>query len=262
MNPKNPKHPSTQHEKMDVVGGLVAGVSHEINTPLGVNIANCTLLMELLSELENDFQQGKLDAEKFHEFLNTSQEITSSMLKNMNRAAKLLSSFKRVAVKHTDEASQLEKVNLASLMQDFIDSHSKNSGNKSLAFEVVIPPTIEIFTYPSVLIQILTALTANTLVHGFSENKTTCTITLQAVPAGDGYEFTFSDDGSGIEEAELSKVFEPFYTTKRGAGNPGLGLSMVYNLVNMMLASQVYFESSPNNGFSVSFKLYNLSESQ
>ena len=84
-----------ESEKMDAVGGLVAGVSHEINTPLGVNIANCTLLMELLDELKQDFDNGELDTDKFAEFLETSKDITSSMLKNMQRASKLLRSRHR-----------------------------------------------------------------------------------------------------------------------------------------------------------------------
>lgn len=154
-----------ESEKMDAVGGLVAGVSHEINTPLGVNIANCTLLMELLDELKQDFDNGELDTDKFAEFLETSQDITSSMLKNMQRASKLLTSFKKVAVKKSEEASQLEQVNVSELVTEFIASYEHHSQNKTITFIPRFPPKIIVTTYPAVLIQILTALTSNVMIH-------------------------------------------------------------------------------------------------
>ena len=247
-----------ESEKMDAVGGLVAGVSHEINTPLGVNIANCTLLMELLDELKQDFDNGELDTDKFAEFLETSQDITSSMLKNMQRASKLLTSFKKVAVKKSEEASQLEQVNVSELVTEFIASYEHHSQNKTITFIPRFPPKIIVTTYPAVLIQILTALTSNVMIHASGPCHEHCKITITIAPAGDGYQFTFADDGVGITEEELKKVFEPFYTTKRGAGNAGLGLSVVYNLVKVTLASDIYNESKPEGGFVVSFKLHNL----
>ena len=247
-------------EKMDAVGGLVAGVSHEINTPLGGNIANCTLLMELLAELKEDFDGGELDAEKFADFLTTSQDITSSMLKNMQRASKLLTSFKKVAVKKSEEASLLEKTNVSELVTEFIASYEHHSQDKSLTFIPRFPPNIIVSTYPAVITQILTALTSNVMIHAAGPNHEHCTITITIAPAGDGYQFTFSDDGVGISEEQLKKVFEPFYTTKRGNGNAGLGLSVVYNLIKVTLASNVYNESKPEEGFTISFKLHNLME--
>ena len=247
-------------EKMEAVGGLVAGVSHEINTPLGVNIANCTLLMELLAELKQDFDSGELDAAKFADFLTTSQDITSSMLKNMQRASKLLTSFKKVAVKKSEEVSQLEKTNVSELVTEFIASYEHHSQDKSLTFIPRFPPEVIVTTYPAVLIQILTALTSNVMIHAAGPEHEHCTITITIAPAGDGYQFTFADDGVGIGEDELKKVFEPFYTTKRGNGNAGLGLSVVYNLVKVTLASDVYNESQPGGGFVISFKLHNLME--
>lgn len=249
-----------ESEKMAAMGGLVAGVSHEINTPLGVNIGNCSLLIELLAEVRRDFDDGKLDANQFDEFLNTAQDLTSSMLKNMQRASKLLSSFKRVAVKNTDEASKLETVDLAELVAEFVQTYHATSNNSIITFNTRIPPNVNVATYPTVILQILAALTSNVIIHAFAPGQKQCEITISVAPAGDGYQLSFTDNGKGVAEDELKKLFEPFYTTKRGAGNAGLGLSIVYNMVKAVLHSDINYESAPGEGFSVSFKLHNIME--
>ncbi|BFM06461.1 sensor histidine kinase [Halioxenophilus aromaticivorans] len=261
-NDTQPQAASKQHEseKMDAVGGLVAGVSHEINTPLGVNIANCSLLLEVLDDLGKDFKNGDLDAEAFEDFLITAQDLCNSMLKNMRRASQLISNFKRVAVKDTDESSQLEQVDVIELIQGFVSSFEGTGVDepRSVQVQLQLPPRLIVSTYPAVLLQILTALMSNVLIHAKDPAKDICTVTISLAPAGDGYQLTFSDDGVGVPEADLKKVFEPFFTTKRGAGNPGLGLSIVYNTVKVMLRSDIHYESKPGAGFSVSFKLHNL----
>ncbi|GGF54983.1 sensor histidine kinase [Alteromonas lipolytica] len=249
--------------KIDTVSGIVAGVSHEINTPLGVNIGNCTLLIELLNEISEKYKSGSLDAESFTEFLATATDLSSSMLKNMRRASKLLSTFKQVAVKNADEATLLEPVDIAELVNEFAAAYSGNGEASAISFNVMIPPGAVVVSYPAVIIQILTALTSNTLAHGFGlAAKSHCEITISLAPAGDGYQLTFADDGVGVSSDILNKVFDPFFTTRRGAGNAGLGLSIVHNLVKQMLQSDVYFDSQPDKGFSVAFKLHNLARSE
>lgn len=244
---------------IEAVSGLVAGVSHEINTPLGVNIGNCTLLIELLNELSKKYHSGSLDAESFTEFLETAQDLSASMLKNMRRASKLLSTFKQVAVKNTDEGKLLETVDIGDIVNEFVNAHSQHGKDAKLSFVVQIPPNAKVTTYPAVITQILTALTSNTLTHGLGVGKLkNCEITISLAPAGDGYQLNFADNGVGVEETLLPKVFDPFFTTRRGAGNAGLGLSIVLNLVKEMLQSEIHYESQPGNGFKVAFKLHNL----
>ncbi|MBR9794187.1 MAG: HAMP domain-containing histidine kinase [Gammaproteobacteria bacterium] len=198
----------------EAVSGLVAGVSHEINTPLGVNIGNCTLLIELLDEISKKYNSGALDAEFFCEFLDTARDLSASMLKNMRKASKLLSTFKQVAVKNTDEANMLEQVDIAECANEFVAAHAMHNKSSQITFAVKIPPGAVVSTYPAVITQILTALTSNTFIHGL---------------------------GVGISEELLPKVFDPFFTTRRGAGNAGLGLSIVHNLVREVLKSEVYY---------------------
>lgn len=249
-----------ESEKMAAMGGLVAGVSHEINTPLGVNIGNCSLLIELLAEVRKDFDEGKLDANQLNEFLTTAQDLTSSMIKNMHRASKLLSNFKRVAVQNTDEASKLETVDVAELVSEFVQTYHATSNNSIISFNIRIPPNVRVSTYPNVILQILAALTSNVIIHAIAPEQKQCEITISVAPAGDGYQLSFTDNGKGVAEIELKKLFEPFYTTKRGAGNAGLGLSIVYNMVKAVLHSDINYESAPGEGFSVSFKLHNIME--
>ena len=250
---------SYEPASIETVSGLVAGVSHEINTPLGVNIGNCTLLIELLNEVSNKYNTGSLDAQTFTEFMGTAKDLSDSMLKNMRRASKLLSIFKQVAVKNTDEANLLEKVDIAELINDFVTAHSVHAKDSQISFKVMIPPGAEAVTYPSVITQILTALTSNTLIHGLGIGKLeSCEITISLAPAGDGYQLTFADNGAGVEEDILHKVFDPFFTTRRGAGNAGLGLSIVLNLVKEMLQSNIHYESQPDSGFKIAFKIHNL----
>ena len=144
----------------EAVSGLVAGVSHEINTPLGVNIGNCTLLIELLEEVSKKYNTGALDAESFGEFLDTAKDLSASMLKNMRRASKLLSTFKQVAVKNTDEANMLEQVDIAECVNEFVAAHGMHNESSQITFAVQIPPGAVVTTYPAVMTQILTALTS------------------------------------------------------------------------------------------------------
>lgn len=257
----NEQAQATRHGAVSdqAVNGLVAGVSHEINTPLGVNIGNCTLLIEVLNEVSGKYDRGELDAESFSEFLDTAKDLSASMLKNMRRASKLLSTFKQVAVKNTDEASLLEQVDIAELVNDFVAAYGQHSTESQLAFTIQVPPGAVVTTYPAVITQILTALTSNTLIHGFGiGQRQQCEITISLAPAGDGYQLNFADNGVGVSEDLLPKVFDPFFTTRRGAGNAGLGLSIVHNLVKEMLKSEVYYESQPDSGFKIAFKIHNL----
>ncbi|PRO72634.1 hypothetical protein C6Y40_15780 [Alteromonas alba] len=218
------KHPQPALQEAvsnETVSGLVASVSHEINTPLGVNIGNCTLLIELLEEVSKKYNSGALDAESFAEFLDTAKDLSASMLKNMRRASKLLSISEQVAVKNTDEANMLAHVDIAECVNDFVEAHGMHNKSSQITFAVQIPPGAVVTTYPAVITQILTALTSNTIIHGL---------------------------GVGVSEGLLSKVLERIFTTRRGAGNAGLGLSVVRNLNSEVLKSEVYYESQPEIG--------------
>ena len=247
-----------ESEKINAMGGLVAGISHEVNTPLGISITSSSHMKELLAELDMDFKNGVLDSDKFEDFLSTAKDITDLSIKNMQRASKLVASFKRVAVLNSDDASQLEEVDVTTLINDYVAAYRINSDNSKIQFETQLPSSARIKTYPTVITQILSYLTSNTLIHAMKPGQQQCEITITLTPSGDAYEFMFCDNGIGVNEQDLKKVFEPFFTTKRGAGNAGLGLSVVYNLVKSKLESDVHYDSVPDEGFCISFLLHDL----
>lgn len=245
-------------EKINAMGGLVAGISHEVNTPLGISITSSSHMKELLAELDMDFKNGVLDSNKFEDFLAAAKDITDLSIKNMQRASKLVASFKRVAVLNSDDASQIEEVDVTSIITDYVATYRVNSENNKIRFEMQLPSSAIVKTYPAVITQILSYLTSNTLIHAMKPDQEQCEIAITLTPSGSSYEFMFCDNGMGIDEQDLKKVFEPFFTTKRGAGNAGLGLSVVYNLVKSKLDSDVHYDSVPGEGFCISFLLHDL----
>jgi len=123
-------------------------------------LGNCTLLIELLEEVSKKYKTGTLDAESFGEFLDTAKDLSASMLKKIRRASKLLSTFKLVAVKNTDEANMLEQVDIAECINEFIAAHGMHNQSSRITFAVKITPGAVVTTYPAVMTQILTALTS------------------------------------------------------------------------------------------------------
>lgn len=249
-------------EKINAMGGLVAGISHEVNTPLGISITSTSHMRELLAELEADFKKGVLDSQKFEDFLVSAKDIIDLSINNMQRASKLVSSFKRVAVLNSDDASQTEEVDVVSVITEYVANYRVNSDTSKILFTLQLPSSAIVKTYPTVITQILSYLTSNTLIHAIKPDQEQCEITLTLTPSGNDYEFMFCDNGIGINERDLKKVFEPFFTTKRGAGNAGLGLSVVYNLVKSKLDSDVHYDSVPGEGFCISFILHDINKQE
>lgn len=245
-------------EKINAMGGLVAGISHEVNTPLGISITSASHQRDLLDELKQDFDNGVLDSEKFEDFLSSSYDMVDMTLKNMQRASKLVASFKRVAVINADDAADIERTNLNKVIKDFIHSYNSHSEAHVIEFVTRLPDSAWVTTYPAVITQILSHLTTNTLLHAFKPEQKKCQIEIAIRPYKRGFAVRFSDNGSGVPHADLRKIAEPFFTTKRGSGNAGLGLSVVYNLVKSKLESDFNYGSVEGQGLWVSFTVQNL----
>lgn len=247
-----------ESEKISAMGGLVAGISHEVNTPVGISITSASHQRDLLDELKQDFENGVLDSEKFEDFLSASYDMVDMTLKNMQRASKLVASFKRVAVINADEAADIEHINLNTLIDDFIADYALHNSAQIIQFSTRFPETSWVNTYPAVITQILSHLTSNTLLHAFKPGQRQCDVLIAIRAYKDGYAVRFSDNGVGVPQHELRKITEPFFTTKRGAGNAGLGLPVVYNLVRSKLKSDFNHGSVEGQGLWVSFTVQNL----
>ena len=234
-----------QSEKMIALGGLVAGVAHEINTPLGIAITSSSFLNEETEEMEKNYLENKMTNKNFKNYLENTKESTTMILKNLMRAAKLVRGFKQVAVDQTSEEKR--KFNVKSYIYEILESlHSKLKKTKHKII-VICSEELKLDSYPGSFAQIITNLIINSLIHGFEHEKNG-EIKIEVIDKKDEVTLIYKDNGKGIAEEEINKVFDPFYTTKRGQGGIGLGTYVIYNIVVELLNGKIKCQSTEGDG--------------
>lgn len=239
-------------EKMASLGGLVAGVAHEINTPVGVGVTVASALAEHTTEFCTTYKSGKMKRSELEEFLEIASQSSNALLVNLNQAATLIQSFKQVAVDRSSEERRTFQVR-DYLDEIFIQLKPKLK-NCCHAIEIKGSDNITIDSYPGALSQVVTNLLMNSLVHAYDGDG--CgKLVFDWVQDGDRLIFEYSDDGKGIAKENLSKIFDPFFTTKRGQGGSGLGLHIVYNLVTQTLKGEIECQSEVGVGTKFILKL-------
>jgi C4-dicarboxylate-specific signal transduction histidine kinase len=232
-------------EKMAALGGLVAGVAHEINTPLGIGVTAASYLEQETRKLGVELEEKRLSAEGLHRFRQSALESCQLILRNLMRADKLVKSFKQVAVDQSSE--QKRRIDLDSYLHEIMNSLHPTL--KRTGHEVVIdcPSGLSLETYPGALYQIVVNLVLNSLMHGFP-NRNDGHITIRALRQGDTVSLSYRDDGVGMSDEIRRKIFEPFFTTRRGEGGSGLGMHIVWNLATQVLQGSITVESAPGHG--------------
>ncbi len=241
-----------ESEKLAALGRLVAGVSHEINTPLGIGITSISFLEKECNDMIQVFESDALTRVQLEDFLNNMHDTTKLILTNLKNAAGLVNKFKQIAVDQSTE--ELREFNLYEYLDGIIQSLSPQLKHTKYSFELDCPDDITILSYPSILTQIITNLVMNSLVHGF-ENHSSGKMNLTVEKAEDDtLIFHYTDDGCGIAPDHIEKIFEPFFTTKRGKGGVGLGLNIVYNLITRTLGGKIEVKSTQGSG--VHFVIY------
>ncbi|MEI6985406.1 MAG: PAS-domain containing protein [Rhodospirillaceae bacterium] len=236
-----------QAEKMASLGLLVAGIAHEINTPVGIAFGCASHLAGRTQTMIEALEGGTLKKSDLLAYGEVATESSRLMSTNLNRAADLIRSFKQVAV---DQASdELRHFDLGTYIDEVITSlgpHLRTTNHKIL---IECPANITIDGHPGALSQILTNLVMNALIHAFeAKPEGTMTITVKASSDTPDIDLSFSDDGKGIAEALHGKIFEPFFTTRRSSGGSGLGLHIVFNLVTQSLGGHISVTSAENQG--------------
>lgn len=234
-----------ESEKMASLGGLVAGVAHEINTPVGVSVTAVTHFDELIKKLQLDFENNHLSEDKFKEFLETSKELSRLINTNLYKTTHLIKSFKQIAVDQTNESKR--KFNLKEYIHETLFSLSSITKKIDLDIKINIDDNIIIDSYPGSFSQIITNFITNSVNHGF-ENIKKGTICIEAEVNNNELVLTYKDTGKGIEKENLSKIFDPFFTTKRNKGGTGLGLNIIYNIVTTNLKGSIICKSEINKG--------------
>ena len=237
-----------QSEKLASLGALVAGVAHEINTPVGIAVSCASHLADATQALRRRAGEGELGRAEFARYLATAIDTTDLILGNCERASQLIAGFKQVAV---DRASaERRSVNLAAYIQDTLVSLQPKLRPSGHEVAVSCPGDLELDSYPGVLSQILSNLVMNALTHAFADGRPGDMAIAVDLPTPDTVRLCFTDNGRGMSEEHRARVFEPFFTTRRGRGGSGLGLHIVHNLVVGVLKGSITVDSVPDRGTS------------
>ncbi|MFZ6658861.1 ATP-binding protein [Undibacterium sp. TJN19] len=235
-------------EKLAALGSLVAGVAHELNTPIG----NCLLVASTLQD-GSKFLIEKLSGQtlrrselnNFCEEVKTSSEI---LMRGLSSAATLVSSFKQVAVDRTSE--QRRTFDLRQVLQDIISTLNIRIVQTGHTMHLNVPYNIQMDSYPGSLGQVITNLVENAILHAFDKKQTGHMHLLVSQPDAQRVVIEFSDNGIGIPEENQKRIFDPFFTTKLGQGGSGLGLNICYNIATSILHGQLSVKSSIGMGTS------------
>ncbi len=238
-----------QSEKLAALGGLVAGVAHEINTPVGISVTAASSLAETTHQMAEKYRENRISRSEFKEYLNTTNQSAKLILANMERTASMVQSFKQVSVDQSTE--QKRKFKLKEYFTDVVRSLYPKLKGKDVKIKMDMDDQLELNSYPGAFSQILTNLVLNSLVHGF-DDKNRGNIMITAWQEGGSLVLQYMDDGKGISKQNLPKIFDPFFTTNKKAGT-GLGLHIVYNIVNQRLNGSITCSSEREKG--VSFRM-------
>jgi signal transduction histidine kinase len=234
-------------EKLAALGELVAGVAHEINTPVGVALSAGSTLAEKNRTLADLFAQGEMKRSDLAQFLDDSREGAEMILANLNRASELIRSFKMVAV---DQVSEQRRIfNVKNYIDEILRSLRPKLKKTQHQIEVFCDKDLVIESYPVALSQILTNLLINSLLHAFDPEQAGV-IRIEAARNNGTLEIRYIDNGKGMPAEIRDRIFEPFFTTARSQGATGLGLHIVFNIVTRTLGGTIVCESAPGQGTS------------
>ncbi len=246
-NLQNAQESLIQAEKMASLGQLVAGVAHEINTPIGITLTAASFLGERAQAMRSALEHSGIRKSQLVQFIDHADETTALMMNNIQRAADLIQSFKQVAVDQT--SGERRTVALRRYFQEVLRSFGPLLKRTAHAVTIDCPEDLSIESYPGVLTQILTNLIMNSVTHAFPKGQNgNMAITIALLAEENTIELAFTDDGIGIPAAHRSRVFDPFFTTRRGSGGSGLGLNIVYNLVTGILGGTITLRSGEDQG--------------
>jgi signal transduction histidine kinase len=235
-----------RQEKLASLGQMVAGVAHEINTPLGICVTATSHLVEELRLTKEELAAGEMTEDSLNSFFDVVDQSLRIMTTNTQRAASLVRSFKQVAVDQSSD--NIRNFNLCKYVGEILLSLQPKLKGRPVKVQVDCPADLEVNSFPGAVSQILTNMVVNSLVHGFERDQPGH-ITIRArLEEDDMIAFDYGDDGAGMDADTLAKLFDPFFTTKRGTGGSGLGAHILYNLVTGSLGGSLRVESSPGQG--------------
>jgi C4-dicarboxylate-specific signal transduction histidine kinase len=243
-----------ESEKMAALGALVAGVAHEINTPVGNAITSASYINDETLKTSSLLAQSTMTKNGLEGYLNAVEESSQLTLRNLEKASELIKRFKQVAT-HQSELTK-QQINIVEVVKDISSTMNPQLRAKGIKLELLTESSIIAQTYPGAISQIISNLVTNSSVHAF-HGRHNPRITLSVMTQDNKVIIRCADNGSGIEQQNLTHIFEPFYTTKRGSGAHGLGLHIAYNLATEVLEGEIKCTQPQEGGtvFTVTFPL-------
>ncbi len=233
-----------ESEKMAALGGLVAGVAHEINTPVGIGITAISSLIDDVEKIAGLYERDEISRKDFMEFMQSARDAGSLIQKNLERTASLIQSFKQISA---DQVSEQQRIFLLKdYLSDILSSLQPKFKNKKIRFNIECDDKLKLSSYPGIYAQIFTNLILNSLQHGFAE-KDSGIVDIKIVMENELLKIRYHDNGAGIKKKDLPHIFEPFYTSDQRKGT-GLGLNIIYNLIRQKLHGTITCESEPGKG--------------
>ncbi|KTD97943.1 sensor histidine kinase [Pseudoalteromonas sp. H71] len=232
-------------EKMAALGGLVAGITHDINTPIGIGVTAVSFLEERLNKLESAYVEKTLSPKALEEFINEAKQSTSLLTTNLDRASDLIASFKQIAVDQASEA--VRTINFKDYVNEVIRSLHPKLKKTSHTINLQCPDDLVLNLPAGAISQIFTNLIVNSLIHGF-EGKTNGVMDITITSDENNLTIDYKDNGNGVQPDQLEKLFNPFFTTKRDEGGSGLGTHIMFNLVKQTLSGSIEATSEPGEG--------------
>jgi signal transduction histidine kinase/ligand-binding sensor domain-containing protein len=233
-------------EKLSALGQLVSGVAHEVNTPLGVAVTASSHLSSAVRSLRRKLQAGQIGRREFEEFMAASEEASDLVQRNLERASELIRSFKQVSVDRSSDGRR--EFELGGFLAELTASLRLLWKHRPVFLQIDCAPQLHLDSFPGALGQVLTNLVQNALLHAFEEGAGGQMRIAARALSPERILLEFADDGRGMSAEDARRVFEPFFTTRRGRGGTGLGLHIVHNLVCEKLGGSIRLHSAPGQG--------------
>ena len=240
-------------EKLAALGGLVAGVAHEVNNPIGISLTVASSFARRCDQFSTTIRDGAVRKSTLDEFIVGSQEAAKQLVANLNRAADLIQAFKQVAVDRSHAERRIFELGEAT--EQIVASLLPALKRSAISFSVDINEEINMDSYPGPYGQVLTNLVLNALVHAFPDRRAGSMRLAIRRSGADHVEIEFADDGVGMSEDIQRRAFEPFFTTRRSHGGTGLGLHIVFNIVTRRLGGRLRLDSTPGHGTTLWIRL-------
>lgn len=238
-------HYILEKEKIASIGTLVAGIAHEINTPLGVGVTTASYIHQLITDIDALYKDKHLSAVRLEQELENLKDAASILDKNLSKAADLVTQFKAVAT--NQNINELAPLQLYQELENVIASLKPTYKYRNVKIVNQVAPDLVLTSFAGAFNQVFTNLIVNSMNHGFDEHQGG-EIEIAAWAEGELVRITYKDTGKGIDKETLKRIFDPFFTTKRSSGNSGLGMYITHNLITQTLSGTLHVESEVGRG--------------